>query len=189
MDLHKVSKFIIFLPLILIFGFSLFGSRRSQSTQPTPQPVVSPAKNTVSSSKKTTIDLNGPYICAYNDPEMKAQVYIKQKQVFAALEDTKTHYMLLKQDCIYMWDVGATKGSKICGIGQYVSMYETFGSNFDIGSIIPMFLQMQGANSNLSMLESKAPDFAKSCKKQEVPNEVFVIPSSIQFIQDELKAP
>jgi hypothetical protein len=155
MDIHRLSKFVIFLPLIIIALFVIVPSRN------TPKLPVAEAIPTPSQSiPKKNIDLNGPYDCAYEDTDLKAQVYIKQKKISATLTDTKTHYLLLNKDCIYTWDIGATQGKKTCGIGQYLSLYDLVGSTMDMSSMLPMLLQSFTSASSSAMLQSKAPDYS-----------------------------
>ncbi len=189
--LHSISRFIIFLPLILVLAFLFFNSlSRKENYGVNPQvPVISqqPANNSVNSNDTLMsensgqkLDLQGPTVCTYKDGTTDSTAYIKNKNIYAKQISSKsTTEFILKGDCVYIWEKDSSNGQKICGVSQYLDLLTMFSSTplFDLNTIVPMLL---GGKTDLEVPE-KIPDLDKVCKKGEVDENLFNIPTNIDF--------
>ena len=130
-----------------------------------------------------SLDLKGPYHCSYSGKDVKTEVYIKNRQVFASMQDKKTSYLLLANDCIYNWDITSSKGSKVCGMSQYLSMYEMMASMnlVKVQDIVGSLLKNTNKNSE-GQLDFIIPELTNSCKKEEVNDALFTLPTTVQFL-------
>lgn len=186
--LEFMSRIAIFLPLVvLLLGFLISANKPSQvtlSTDITPtistQEVTGKTKTATQSGMK--LDLVGPYQCSYKDASIEVNVLIKNKKVHATLlSDSITTNLLVNGDCGYKWEEGKLTGEKMCNISQYLSMAEMLSSmnlmSFD--SILSMVGEM---DSSVSLNSSVMSSVAQSCKKQEVAEEIFTIPTNIHFV-------
>jgi len=134
-------------------------------------------ENTGDDSKK--LNLQGPSVCHFVDNNIKIDVQIKNKQIFAYVDNNeKKHFYLLKGDCLHQWDNNKNTGLKVCEIGQYISLFETFSS----------FLSPEMILSSISEIPSESVsskdvmnNVFKSCKKQSIDESVFETPTSVIF--------
>lgn len=180
-----ISRFILIIPvLVIIIGVVLTVEKRmkgvtsTQIKQPiTPLPKkVSPS--TAVGSSSISLDLNGPWICKYSNTNMMVDVQIKNKNLSIRKKEGKTsNNYLLKDDCFYMWSAGI-QGTKVCGLEQYITLYESL-SSFGFGNVnvlIDKFFKDKTQNKFL------VEDVIKTCKKIEVMNdENFFLPKEIKF--------
>lgn len=90
--------------------------------------------------------------------------------------------VLVKGDCYYKWNTGEFTGDKMCGISTYISLYETISAvsgGMDLGTLLS-FSQMSDVKT-----ASISADFlqktVESCKKVEVNDSVFTVPTTIRF--------
>ena len=189
--LHNITRFIIFLPLIIVIIFLFFNSRTRGdnygAVSPTQILTQTPANNlldTAGSIKPAAtngkLDLNGPTVCAFKDEKSNTTAYIKNKNIYAKQVSSKSSTeFILKGDCVYIWGKDSTSGQKICGVSQYLGLLEMFSSTpfFDLKTIVPALL---GSKSGVEVPE-KLPDLDKVCKKGEVDEKLFNVPSNVEF--------
>src|SRR3989338_1749559 len=113
-------------------------------------------------------------------PQASATAYIKNKNIYAKQVTSKgSTEFLLKGDCVYIWEKDSSDGQKICGVSQYLDLFSMLSSTpfFDIKTIIPALL---GSKTGVEVPE-KLPDLDKVCKKGEVDEKLFELPTNIQF--------
>lgn len=197
----KLSKYIILFPLIaivvLIFMKVSSGSfGRSESTQmrtPTPLPVkktftpITKVNETKNASASAKLDLKGPLVCSYSDEKATVDVFIKDSQIYAEMPNKgEKERLLITGDCLYNWDEGETTGKKMCGVGQYIKLIETF-SKLGVIDMDTIFGQITELQPSISVPDSK--QLAKSCMREEIEDEVFAIPQNIEFKEEALKVP
>ena len=189
--LHSITRFVIFLPLILVIVFLYINSRSRKENfgaiSPMPSLTQSPANNNLdtkdvltSEKSSQTLDLNGPSVCTYKDEKASTTAYIKNKNIYAKqVTSERSTEFLLKGDCVYIWEKDAANGQKICGVSQYLDLFSMLSSTpfFDIKTIIPALL---GSKTGVEVPE-KLPDLDKVCKKGEVDEKLFELPTNIQF--------
>jgi len=189
--LHTITRFVIFLPLILVIVFLYLNSRSRKANygaiSPAPTLTQSPANNVLDmkdvlkgekSSQK--IDLNAPSVCTYKDEKASTTAYIKNKNIYAKQVTSKgSTEFLLKGDCVYIWEKDSSDGQKICGVSQYLDLFSMLSSTpfFDIKTIIPALL---GSKTGVEVPE-KLPDIDKVCKKGEVDEKLFNLPTNVKF--------
>jgi hypothetical protein len=170
------------LVLALYVHYSTPDEKVSTVTKPLHTPTITPTPSKMIANQKS-LDLVGPYHCSYAQGELKTEVFIKNRQVFSSMQDKKTSYFMLKGDCIYNWEITSTKGSKVCGMSQYLSMYEMMASMnlVKIQDIIDPLLKNshQGESGQLDFL---IPELTNNCKKEEVNDALFTLPTTVQFI-------
>src|SRR3990167_610485 len=188
-NLQILSRFVIFLPLIIVIIFVVINLGKQQRNYGaiTPSPTIyqNPSENIFGDSENSTttrdkFDLNGPSICSYKGEDTDTTAYIKNKNIYAKqISVKKTTEFLLKGDCVYIWEKDSSEGQKICGVSQYLDLVNIFGSSsfFDLKTLIPKLL---GDKSGVEVPE-KVPDFDKVCKEGEVDEQLFEIPINIDF--------
>lgn len=185
--LELVSRFVIFLPIIVVLlafvANTSSNKKLSLAEQITPtivsqQSIVN--KKTVG-SKKIELNLNGPYHCVYKDNTVDADISIKNKNLYATYKSKDiTSTIVVKGDCAYMWKQGTVTGEKMCGIGQYISMFEML-SSWNIMSFDSLSSMIGEAQPGMTIDSSVMSNIADSCKKQEIADTIFVVPTSITF--------
>lgn len=197
-----LSRVIIIVPLVAILIaliLKLSGNQNltinSLQSAPTPTKIQSnPLSNLPQSFKMSSdsakFNLQGPLICSYITDSASMSAYIKDKRVlFKAFEKNSTQNILLKDDCIYIWQMGNFSGEKICGISQYVGLAESFLSIgiFDpslilnsVGKVIPIPSLPAGQDSIKTLLNS--------CRNESIPKAVqFAVPNNILFKNKKIK--
>lgn len=189
--LHSITRFIIFLPLILVIVFIYLNSRSRKENygaiSPVPTLSQSPANNVLdmpdnlaSGKSSGKLDFNGPSVCTFKDEKSSTTAYIKNKNIYAKQVSSKSSTeFILKGDCVYIWGKGSSSGQKTCGVSQYLGLFEMLSSTpfFDLKTIVPALL---GSRTDIEIPE-KLPDFDKVCKKSEVDEKMFTLPSNVVF--------
>ncbi len=187
--MYTISRYIIFVPIIILV-LSLYihySAPEQSSTNPSTIPSLEPQQNTLSrstakpASSAIKLDLKGPYKCEYKSNDMQVTAFILNRKVYVQFTQNKeTDYVLLNGDCGYKWEKGETAGEKMCGVGTYISLFESLSGMpfFNINSIFSMVGQFA---PSVSIAPSQLSSVADSCKKESVDDSVFTIPSTIIF--------
>ncbi len=185
--LELISRFVIFLPIIVVLlafvANSSSDKKLSLAEQITPTIVSqqSIVNKKISGSKKIELNLNGPYHCVYKDNSIDADISIKNKNLYATYKSKDvTSTIVVKGDCAYMWKQGAVTGEKMCGIGQYISMFEML-SSWNIMSFDSLSSMIGEVQPGMTIDSSVMSNIANSCKKQEITDTIFVVPTGITF--------
>ncbi len=185
--LELVSRFVIFLPIVVVLlaFVANSSSNKKQSLAEQITPTIVTQQSTVNKkaavSKKIELNLNGPYHCVYKDNSIDADISIKNKNLYATYKSKDvTTTIVVKGDCAYMWKQGSVTGEKMCGIGQYISMFEML-SSWNIMSFDSLSSMIGEAQPGMSIDSSVMSNIADSCKKQEVVDSIFTVPTSIVF--------
>ncbi len=184
---HLVSRYIIFIP-ILVIGVALFlkfdQPSKIQSLQQTTTPTILPtAVPTSQPNTSINLDLNGPLSCQGKVDEITYTVAIKNKQILAAIvQNKKQNNFLISGDCLYQWEEGLYVGQKTCGLGQYLSLFESLNSLGIVNAnIILDYLPKLGLQSKLPFDPNQIHTILSSCKKQPVDDRLFSIPKTVLF--------
>lgn len=178
--MYTISRYIILVP-IFIFILAVFvhyANPKQANTITTPIPTVQPKTVTPAGVK---LNLKGPFSCNYKDNDLQVNGFIKNKKIyFEVAQKTQTTYAVINGNCGYKWLKGETTGEKMCGIGSYLSLYDTFSgmSIFNINSILSMIGQYAPA---INMDPAKISSLAESCQKGIVDDMVFSIPTNVVF--------
>ena len=193
----KTGPIIIFGPIVLVllvFLAKLTNPESMMSKKPENNIRISPTTvnivSTVSPIAKTSTEsavfnLKGPLKCAYSYGEDTITAYVKDFQLYVAMPNKgEKERILLKGDCVYNWDEGEVTGKKMCGVGQYVVMFQSLSAT---GSISPDIII-----DSLSKMQPSGPDIdarklVNACVKEEVNESVFALPQSINFVEEELQ--
>lgn len=195
------TKGIILLGIIFILALvsiKIGGAKstvsRQQTVSPTPAAVKHLLKNP--NTKATTkFDIKGQYECNY----ASMSAFISNKRLYVENKKEKIpSYVVYNNDCLYMWQDSVRTGTKKCGLGMYVGMYESFSGLgiVDSGSLLSTVLESGMLDSLLpasgsagvsSPAEAKKT-FAKSCRETNSVNEkIFVAPGNITFTEEKKK--
>ena len=185
--MYIISKAVIIIPLVVLMIGTMFAFQNrvnnaqkilsSANVSATPIPVSKP-----SSSSKVKIDLQGPLVCNYSSSKAAMSTFIKNKNVLMKRsENNKISNYLLKGDCLYSWENGVP-GTKTCGLSQYISTFEALSKMgvMDIENAIGSLSQFQGAK-NISSQEAEIKELFKTCKIEEIKDNIFDIPSGVVF--------
>lgn len=173
---------IIISSVILVTSLFFFSKEKIKGTQifkPTviPTPIVNTSP-TVTSQK---FDLKGPLKCLYSADSATISAQLKDKKALVVRrEKTLTTNYLVSGDCFYMWS--SAQGKKYCNISQYVSILDTLSNIglLDAGSVLGNLSKFGVTKSNLPS-EDFIAAVTKTCKKEEVADTVFAVPSSVTF--------
>ncbi len=186
--LEFISRFVIFLPIIVLILAFFINSSSQKATflaeQVTPtiisqDVIVKKKQSTAKTNMK--LDLNGPYRCVYKDKTIDADISIKNKNVYAVYKTKNTTATaVLKGDCAYNWEQNKLTGEKMCGISQYISIFEML-SSWNIMSFDSLSSMISEAQPGMSIDSSVMSNIAESCKKEEVNDSLFVVPTTISF--------
>ena len=92
-------------------------------------------------STSASFDIVKSRTCTFQNGEVDAQVYISKGRVSAnVLRDGETDRFIVSDDCVYTWKTGEYVGKRICGIGQYLNLFQTYSSFLSkdmLSSILP----------------------------------------------------
>lgn len=189
---YNLSRIILIIPIliIVIFIFSKLQQTSIQSNHSTKSAaVISQAPLSISPSIAVALNLNGPDVCHYKSNDTDITVSIKNKKVYAALtEKNETSYMLLNGDCLYQWKQNIFTGTKTCGLSQTVSMIDML-SKMNLFSLNDLLGMAQKKGLAISSQKSVFNELQQSCKKENIADSIFTIPSSIFFKTDPLVSP
>ncbi len=193
---HFLSKVVIVVPLILIIlaliikighvRDSLFLPQKIALRQSTTTPLQNNAKQfpmVKPATSEAAFDLNGPWLCNYSFAGGSLSASIKNRKVSAHFSSKgETDNFLLNGDCGYMWEAAAYSGQKICGISSYLSIFDTLSSlkMVDAGTIF-QYLPQLGLKNNTGINQADLKNIMGSCKKQDVAETSFVVPSNVLF--------
>lgn len=159
---------------IVLFGlFSKFSFPKNSSAQlsPTPQQNISKPPNKLNYSL--------PILCDYRTKESSISAMIDGNSIAATLangKDVQRH--IVQGDCLYSWNNNEVKGTKKCGIGNYIAMGKQLLSSGvgSIDSLTSMFPQ----SGKTSTIDFQA--VFESCKNvKEIKKEVFILPKNVKF--------
>lgn len=189
-SLFNISRLTIIIPLFVLAAgvFIRVSQNRTVSTnargntRPT-EVIISPAASIQSMTVTPTnepINLEGPLECTFSTGDKTGIVYIKSKKIFADIvSSTKLEHqkLLINGDNAYMWE--GTKGQRMNGVGQYLGLFNMLGGShlFDIDMLLSMLPGDSGLPSS-STLNS----LTKSCVKKDINDSLFIVPTSVQFI-------
>ena len=159
---------------IVLFGlFSKFSFQKNSSipSSPTPQQKSSKPLN--------KLDYNLPILCDYRTKESSISAVVDANSVVATLtNNTDIQKHVVQGDCLYSWNNNELKGTKKCGIGNYIMMGKQLLSS-GMGSIdsIARMLQQSGKTSTINIQA-----VFETCRNvKEIKKEVFIIPKSVKF--------
>lgn len=193
--LSKIAKFLIIIPAVIILVAFAIGTRdKDGASQQTEFPIKltqSPVKVQVTSVPKKTdvtkINLQGPLMCDYTNSEMSSAIFIKNRKIYVQLVRTRqSEEVLVKDDCVYRWITGSLTGQKTCGIGSYLTLFDTLSSfgMLDIDSLMSSLSQVTGKSTMVT--PPPASEIAKSCVKKDIPDTQFAVPTAIRFTETPL---
>lgn len=182
--LELISKVVIFLPFLIIVLWYLRSSSYSQINQ---SQVISPTgiqqteSSKQASSSTMKFNLNGPYYCSFTDNTSSAAISIKNRKMAGHYtQNNVTTNLIISGDCGYTWVQGKTEGDKMCNIGQYLSMADTL-SSLNLLDFQTAFSVLPQKQIGTSINKESLSELARTCKKQEVSDEIFTIPKNISF--------
>ncbi|MBP9690581.1 hypothetical protein KBD81_00715 [Candidatus Woesebacteria bacterium] len=139
-------------------------------------------------SSGVKFDLDGPLVCDYKDAETTVTVRVLSKNIlvkYAQLqtESGKAFNVLVKDGVLYMWDQGSYEGKKVSGIGQYLSLFDSFSAFTTPDMILSMIPQADGKK----LSPQQVSGLKDSCSPEKVDETIFVIPKAVQFVETDLK--
>ena len=178
---HVFSRFVIVIPVAaviigLIMKFQQNPVVSPQAITVTPTVAVSPSP--VPTAVPVQIDLTGPWVCQSSSPGATVSAFIKNKQITAKIQNNKQiNNIVVNGDCLYYYLQGAYSGEKICGIGQYLNLFNVLPLNLLDDNMLKSLVP-QGLQFNIDSLK-KGLD---SCRKEVIPDDsVFAVPKNILF--------
>ncbi len=195
--MHPVGKFIITLPIaILLIALLLNSSTIAQKANLDVDGVYRlPTSNTDESSPSdnpftqffsgnqgsSSINLEGPLVCSYKDEISDISVKIFQKNIYAEIkqEDQITKVMMVNGD-VYKWQHGEYTGEKIVGVGQYVSLLESFSAFISPDMIFSLLPQAQESQT---LTSDQVQNLKDSCKPGTIDSQIFSVPKAIKFTE------
>lgn len=193
---HKISKFNIILPIVIIMLGILLKPEAPKNITYTKTVALSPIPSlaptniipTVSHPTKvpgTPINLQGPQVCNFHDDQnFSGSIFIKNKQVYGELLEKKTNIkskLLLQGDCVYKWSTEIVSANKMCGLSKYISVFDSMASvNLLTAEDLINTLAEYGRNTKLQNLVTQ-------CTKEQISDAKYKLPANIKF--QEVQAP
>lgn len=211
--MHSIAKATIIVPLIIILIASVLRFSRATYNLNTKSPIVPTSViNTPSpyiSSGFTidvtdgiqslflpdfsgkSIDLKGPYVCSVVDIEKEINVFIKDRQIYIKYKTSdNTNFILVKEDCIHKWVNMEKQGRKVCGIDQYLSMFDSLSSLplFSTEVLFTLISKLE-SSSNQRINSEGVKKLVNSCENQDIDDAMFTFPTNITFIEEKFTQP
>ena len=131
-------------------------------------------------SEPVSFDIVKPRTCEYANEGLTAKVYIQNSKVSATItQKDGIQNVILINDCAHIWKEGESSGQQICGISQYLGLFQTYSSFLSPSMIISMIpgLGGMGARGSGDMLSS----VLSSCVDGAIDEQKFVVPTDITF--------
>lgn len=175
-DVTLVFSFLAFVIIILGFFFkTAFLNEPAIRNEPTQSSHPTISKKNSSSA----LDYNKPITCDYQTKESSISANIDGNAIFATFKESKaTQNYLVAGDCLYIWDINGSQGTKKCGIGSSVAIGKQVLSS-GLGSIDSL-TSMIPQSSTTSSIDFQA--VFESCKNvKEVNGGMFAVPKSVVF--------
>lgn len=198
---HKLSKAVIIIPIVVLLVAMAIKTRDkvtgyqqadSKSAQLTPAPVQA-RPSSMPDKSAVKLDLKGPLVCNYSADGKNTNIYIKDRKIYVKiLKEEMTEEVVVREDCMYRWQTGQSTGDKTCGIGTYLTLFDTLSSfgMLDIDSLMGSLSQFTGENpSAAGMSPPAAADIAKACLVNDIPEVAFTVPTNIRFTETPLVQP
>jgi hypothetical protein len=192
------TRVLVVLAVIFIGAFFLTkaeADRTKSIVVPTPTPFIFRrriAQAAAQNSRK--FDLNSQYECG--DASSSATISKKRLYITSTKAKQKS-YVVFNGDCVYSWMSGAKAGTKKCGYGQMVRLYDSFAglggidSNMIIdtlsgtGLLNVLMPASQSAGLSTQGLQKK---FLSSCRETTSVNEkLFEVPKTVTFTETKQK--
>lgn len=121
------------------------------------------------------LDLKGPWQCGTISSSGRMNISIKDKNIRAFVtQNASTENTLVTKDCMYTWT--GNSGTKQCGMGQYIDLFETLTSSGMVSIPSMIESQMKGASES-----AEITNLLSTCKKTPIEDTIFVVPSGIQW--------
>ena len=170
--MHHVPRIIIAIPIavmvLVVYIKMAFPTQFSMLTSSQPRSSISSntseytEEESLPSPQKSdpvSFDIVKPRICEYAHEGLTAKVYIQNSKVSATItqKDGIQNVMLIN-DCAHIWKEGESSGQQICGISQYLGLFQTYSSSGDMLSNV-----------------------LNSCVEGPVNEDEFVLPTGITF--------
>lgn len=174
-----ISKATIIIPLVVLMVGTGFAFKNKMVPKQNSSVESSPIK---ASSHSIKIDLKGPLVCDYSSASVAISASIKDKKILIKKTDKNLVYnYLVNGDCLYSWSNNVS-GQKTCGLGQYMSTFETLSNMglMDFNNVLGGLSQFE-ATKNLVSQKADIEGLVKTCRKEEISDSIFDIPVKISF--------
>lgn len=192
--MHSIPKLTIIVPIFILIA-AIFLRVTSPPAQQTMQPLPVIPDTTTSSNERTVqstpkpiqrLNLQGPYSCAYNAEDVSMKAFIQDRKIYAKIVNTeKTTQFLLIGDCLYTWEMKEQTGTKMCGLGQYISLFESFSSMPFLSS--DMIVSMISGFQSSAKLDAGAVNgMLNSCVKNTIDPILFELPKTVHFVEGKI---
>lgn len=186
--MHHLPRFIIAIPIAVMVlvvyikmafpnQFRMLASSRSGNQIASVDTSEYSRQEAVPAPQKTdpvSFDIVKPRTCEYKNEGLIAKVYIQKSKVSATItqEDGIKNIMLLN-DCVHIWKQGEFSGQQICGVSQYLGLFQMYSSFLSPDSIMSMVPGLGGGDTLSSVLSS--------CVDGAVDESEFILPNGITF--------
>ncbi len=163
---YSGSRWVVFVPIVVLMvalmlklgqTAKIIGTRTNLAS---PSPSVSSGPTT----KNNPVDLKGPYVCDYENDQVKVAAYIKNGKAQVSISNKTgkagTEKIYFDGDCLFM-----SGEKKTCGLKSYVSVFEgMIGSNSTI---------LDNLSSKYLKEKVDASTLLDACKKKNFEDSVF----------------
>ncbi len=139
-------------------------------------------------SSGVSFDLDGPLVCDYKDKETTVSVRVLSKQILVKYAQFQTESrgafnVMVKDGVLYMWEQGSYEGKKVSGMGQYLSLFDSFSAFITPDMIFSMIPQADGKKFSTQQISG----IKDSCAAVKVDETVFIVPKAVKFVETDLK--
>ena len=191
--MHHVPRIIIAIPIavivVVVYIKMAFPTQFSMLTSSQPRSSISSNTSEYTEeeslpapqkSDPVSFDIVKPRICEYAHEGLTAKVYIQNSKVSATItQKDGIQNVILINDCAHIWKEGESSGQQICGISQYLGLFQTYSSFLSPSMIISMIpgLGGMGARGSGDMLSN----VLNSCVEGPVNEDEFVLQTGVTF--------
>lgn len=173
--------FFFFAFLIILFGlFSKFAFQKGDSPLNKSQSTATSKPRQMDPIKLNTLNYTLPILCDYQIKNSSISAAIDSSNSISAtvMSNQNTQKYIVQSDCLYSWNIHEMRGTKKCGVGNYITLGKRLLSS-GIGSTESLTSMLQ-KSGGVSPIDFQA--LFQTCKNVgEIKKEMFVIPKNVRF--------
>ncbi|MDA1316726.1 MAG: hypothetical protein O3B87_01725 [bacterium] len=131
-------------------------------------------------SDPVSFDIVKPRTCEYKSDGINAQVFVQNNKVSATItQEGEVKRIMLLDDCAHIWQEGEFTGQQICGVSQYLELFQTYSSFLSPDMLIGMIPGLdEGTEIGSGDILSRV---LNSCVDGAVDESKFILPKNINF--------
>lgn len=188
------SRWLIVFPIVIVLIAFVLRFKDSYKTiqekkTVVPTPTTAPVANNLlrmftTSTGEAKLNLTDSFYCQYSDKTASITAQFKNKKMYVHFEQgSEVKNIVMRDDCVHVWEQGNYSGERFCGIGPYLGMAEQFMSLglINFSNIIDTVSGYVGVKT-LPISTDGIQKLVNSCKKNDsLDPSLFEIPQNVLF--------